>query len=347
MYPLTIHGNCLFVDNSTLQVLGTCPRKGLYKFLAKLRPSRPRAALIFGSAMHKALETRDLSEKPMVDSEVEEKMIDSLCEYYTNHPVDDTDYRSLAYAIDTVREYNRKYPFDSATPIHTPDGVLAVEIPCALPVGEITVDAELLVVDPEVNGGLATMRHIDTLTIIFTGKIDRICTYNGSIYILDHKTTSMGGPTYFDEFYTSLQFKGYKWGAEQILGKPIAGVIINALVCRPPKKDFSVNYSFDRQVIPINNEHLEDWKHSFLGLINTFINYHIDQPHLEQMAFPMNTSSCVGKYGRCDFFDVCQLPPSHRVNMLNTPLFEHDDWSPLNEDSPSVQTIKQTLPGLW
>ncbi len=338
MDPLHVQGNCLFLDNSSLQVLGTCPRKGLYKLLKKKRPARPRMALVFGSAIHKALEARDLDPSPMVSPAVEEKMIDGLLEVFGQNHVDDTDYRSLAYAIDTTREYNRQYKFDNAPPILV-NGKPAVEIPVAIPVGVLDIDDELFISDPDIDSGKPHYKHFDQLVIVFTGKIDRICTYNGSIYILDHKTTSMGGPTYFDEFYTSLQFKGYKWAAEKLIGKPVVGVIINALVCRPPKRDLTVNYTFDRQVIPIADSHLEDWRHSFLGLIQTFLHYHSNQRELGPMAFPMNTSNCVGKYGRCDFFDVCQLCPSQREMMINTPLFETDNWSPLNEDSPAPATL--------
>jgi len=34
--------------------------------------------------------------------------------------------------------------------------------------------------------------------------------------LFDHKTSSIGGPNFFSEFFTALQFRGYKFAAEQL-----------------------------------------------------------------------------------------------------------------------------------
>ena len=331
-YALELKGNQLFIDNSTLSTITTCPRKAAYGVLARRQQTKPRAALFFGGAIHRALEVRDLEQQVLVTAAIEEKMIDSLVEYFSGCD-DSDDYRNLSYAIRTIEQYNKTFPADAQVAITLPDGTVAVELPFALPMGEITIADSLWVKDPDINDGTPEYRYIDTIQVVFTGKIDRVCEKNGRTFLLDHKTTSMGGPTFFDEFFTSHQFRGYKWATEQLLGIPIAGVIINALVCRPPLKTGAVNYTFDRQDILIDEHQVLDWQTSFLQAVETFLGYHITQPEYPtpELAYPMYTNTCVGKYGKCEFFDVCQLTPAHRPAMLFSGLYETNTWNPLED----------------
>lgn len=347
-FALELKGNCLFIDNSTLSTITSCPRKGAYGFLARRQEVRNRMALFFGGAIHKALEVRDLEQQVLCTQVIEDKMIDSLVTYYEDCDSSD-DYRNLTYAIRTVERYNKAFAADTQVAITLPSGEVAVELPFALPLGEVTIDEIIWVTDPDINNGTPELRHIDTITIIFTGKIDRVCTHQGNTFLLDHKTTSMGGPTFFDEFYTSHQFRGYKWATEQLLGTPISGVIINGLICRPPLKSGDVNYTFDRQTILIDDHMVADWKESFMALVETFIQYHISQvDHLPpDRAYPMNTGSCITKYGKCEFFGVCQLTPAHRPAMLFSGLYETNTWSPLEDKAKPKPQQTTSFPGLF
>jgi ATP-dependent exoDNAse (exonuclease V) beta subunit len=232
-HPIHLKGNLLFLDNSSLSDIAACPRRGMYKFLDKRQLKKNRAALFFGGAIHKALEVRDKMMKPLADNEVREAMCSALIEYYEDVDFED-DFRSLDYAIKTIDKYNETYKFDPLPPVRLASGELAVELPFALPVGDLDINATLWVVDPDENNGQPFFKYIDTLSLIFTGKIDRIVRDKGSLMLFDHKTSSMGGPNFFNEFYTALQFRGYKHAAEQLMSEPVHGVIINGIICRPP-----------------------------------------------------------------------------------------------------------------
>ena len=346
-FSLELKGNCLFIDNSSLSTLTTCPRKGAYSFLARRQEVKNRMALFFGGAIHKALEVRDLEQQVLCTAAIEEKMIDSLVEYYTD--CDDTDdYRNLTYAIRTIERYNKTFAADPQVAITLPSGEVAVELPFSIPLGEIVVDSLMWVSDPDIDSGIPQFRHVDTIQIIFTGKIDRVCAHQGNTYLLDHKTTSMGGPTFFDEFYTSHQFRGYKFATEKLLGIPVRGVIINALMCRPPLKSGDVNYTFDRHTIHIDDDMVADWQDSFLQAVETFISYHINQdPALPERAYPMHTNTCVGKYGKCEFFGVCQLTPKHRPMLLHSGLYETNTWNPLEDKARPKPKQEISFPGLF
>ena len=340
MKPIHLKGDLLLVDNSTLSEISACPRRGMYKFLERRQLQKNRAALFFGGAIHKALEVRDMLQKPLADGETRDAMVTALIDYYDGADFGD-DFRNLDYAVRTVEKYNEVYRFDPLPPIHLPDGELAVELPFALHVGDIEVDSTLLVCDPDVNEGQPFERHVGTLKIIFTGKIDRICKYQGRYFLLDHKTSSMGGPNFFNEFYTALQFRGYKWAVEQLIDQPVDGVIINGIVCRPPTKDGRVNYDMDRHTIHINDELVEEWQNTFLLGVEEWVGYIKNQqnyPGAEEQAFPIRTGQCIGKYGTCEYFDVCSLPMSQRQTMLDCALFEDHSWSPLEDSAKSTKT---------
>jgi hypothetical protein len=347
-YTLELKGNQLFIDNSTLSTITTCPRKAAYGVLARRQQCKPRAALFFGGAIHKALEVRDMEQQILCTAAIEEKMINALVEYFSDCD-DSDDYRNLSYAIRTIEQYNKTFPADPQVAITLPSGEVAVELPFALPMGEVHICDSMWVKDPDINNGDPQFRHIDTIQIVFTGKMDRICEKNGRKFLLDHKTTSMGGPTFFDEFYTSHQFRGYKWATEQLLGIEVAGVIINALVCRPPLKSGSVNYTFDRQEILIDSDQVRDWQTSFLQAVETFLGYHVGQPEQErpESAYPMHTNTCIGKYGKCEFFDVCQLTPAHRNAMLFSGLYETNTWNPLEDKAKPKTREPMSFPGLF
>ncbi len=342
MNPIHLKGNLLLIDNSTLSEISACPRRACYKFLQRRQLRKNRAALFFGGAIHKALEVRDLTQKTLVDNEVRAAMVEALIEYYDDADFED-DFRSLDYAVKTIDKYNEVYKFDPLQPIHLPDGELAVELPFALHVGDIDVHKTLLICDPDVNDGQPHERHIETVKVIFTGKIDRICRYQARTFLLDHKTSSMGGPNFFNEFYTALQFRGYKWAVEQLIGEPVDGVIINGIICRPPLKDGRINYDMDRHTIHISDELVHEWHNTFLLSVQEWLGYICNQdsfPGEEEQAFPIRTGQCIGKYGTCEYFDVCSLPPTQRPMMIQSGLYEDHSWSPL-EDSAKGKTAKQ------
>lgn len=61
------------------------------------------------------------------------------------------------------------------------------------------------------------------------GRIDKIIEWHGKVGIMDHKTTSMLGATYFNKIKPSGQFTGYAY-AGRALGYPISFVLLDAIL---------------------------------------------------------------------------------------------------------------------
>lgn len=353
-FPLELKGNQLFIDNSSLGTITACPRKAAYGLLMKKQLSKPRPALTFGSALHKALEVRDRHQEILVNAEIEDKMVQALVEYFDDVE-DSDDYRNLSYGIRTIQAYNKTWSADLQVAISLPNGEIAVELPFAFSMGTVHVDAFMWIKDPDINNGEPEWRHVDTIEVIFTGKIDRVCRKMGGLFVFDHKSTSMGGPTFFDEFFVSHQFRGYKWACQQMLKEHILGVTINALICRKPKANGEVNFEFDRQDIIITDDQVAEWQESFMSIVDMFLGFHAQQPEDPNsvvdnaVSYPMFTNSCITKYGACEFFSVCQLTPSNRNAMLHSNNYQHNDWDPLADHKPKQKVVAEeySLPGFW
>jgi hypothetical protein len=151
----------------------------------------------------------------------------------------------------------------------------------------------------------------------YAGKIDRIIEWAGQIYVEDHKTASQFGSSYFRQFELSNQMMGYAWLAQQILGRPIAGVRINAHIvykAQPAK--------FERYLIGFSPSRLKDWAENY----NIWVEK-IEAAHRDN-NWPMNLNACAGKYGMCTYAGVCVASPEVRQRVLEQD-FEELPWDPM------------------
>lgn len=321
-YAIPLVDDTLFIDNSTLEVFTTCPRQAEYYVCQKKEKAGERSALKFGGIVHKILEARYAAPTGFVSIETEQKMV-AVCESeFASYIPSLEDYRNYGTAVNLIKEYNSFYPSEPFKVLAL-DSKPLIEVPFACHLGTIEVNAELTVRQPD---GFISLRYIKDLPIMWQGRIDMIVEHEGRLYLVDHKTTSMMGPTYFREFELSSQFRGYTWAAQQLLGRPIAGAIINALGIRKPTKTGKA-IEFERKTITFTPEALSEWQADTLHIVTDFIEM------TRRQHMPQHTKWCVGKYGMCQFFDVCTLPSDQRQQLLSTGDYKAVTWNPLsNQD---------------
>ena len=65
--------------------------------------------------------------------------------------------------------------------------------------------------------------------ILWGGRMDLPVLWNGDLWIVEHKTTSILRGNYFNQFELDKQVTGYIMGAEAFLGKKCYGCLINAM----------------------------------------------------------------------------------------------------------------------
>ena len=317
MYPLSLIDGALFIDNSSLERFTTCPRSAQYYICQKREGADERVALTFGKKVHELLETRyQLLGHPV--EEVSAAMHTRAQATFSDWSPPEGDFRTYDCATQLINAYLQTYPLEEFTLSSLPSGAPAIEVPFAVPIGEIDVNAEVAVRD----GDQIVSRFIKTLPIVWTGRIDLIYESQGRTYLMDHKTTSMLGPQYFKEFELSHQVYGYTWAASRLLNRPVYGFCVNALAVRRPTKT-GKSLEFVRQIVPLDQSLLEEWIDDTLHICSDFVE------NARRGYFPKHTKWCIGKYGECPYRGVCSLPPDQRELMLMSSLYKNVEWSPL------------------
>ena len=306
----------LFVDNSTLEAYNNCPRQFLYRSIYKRVTASPQSALTFGGAIHKALEFRYRNDKNLSSPATTEcGMIDEFGRCLSERPIAEDDYRNYDYGCGLIRKYNAMYglePFSIAT---APVGELMVELPFAIALG--------LVHNP---------RTDVAIPVIYTGRLD-LGIYDdidGTFWVMDHKTNSIVGDSFYAQQAMSAQQEGYNYACWRTMGKRPEGFVINMLATRKETKS-GKGIEFNRQRVYLSEERLVEWEKNTLILIQEMITY------VATETLPMRKAHCVSKYGRCQYYDVCSLPQNQRATLLESNLFTTNTWSPLHAPSQPAE----------
>lgn len=304
-----VDGNTLLIDNSSLEHFTTCPRQALYSIVRRLKPAGERTALTFGGIIHKILEARYRACTTLhaQTEEVTNVMLGVARREFDKWSPPEDDFRNYSCAVELIRRYEETYPFEQFEVVRGKDGSPLIELPFALPLGEITDSTGKVI------------------KLVWMGRIDLayLSTNGGGFYIMDHKTTSIMGPSYFSTFEISHQLYGYAWAASQLGGVPVAGVVINALGIRKPTKTGKA-FEFERKLIPVMPGLLEEWKLDTMHIVSDFVEM------CHRGYLPKHTAWCVGKFGECPFRKVCCLDSEdQREVMLHSGEFINNDWSPL------------------
>lgn len=332
----------LQIDNSSLEVFNTCPRSAEYA-LVKGRKVPTSAALTYGSAIHEGLE-RWYKSFPSLTRENEDDVIRDVLtasqKPFENNSPGLEEWRTPDRAQDTLQRYIKHYTRNEAFDLLTLNDQPAVEIPFSLPLGVVDLGGEheleyswADIVDPD-----SWPSHFDTedvdysaanvivseIHVYWTGKMDIAASMDGANWVIDHKTSSMVGPTFYNHFQLSGQTVGYTWAAQQIFNQPFAGLMVNVIVGRKPTKT-GVPTAFERQRFYYTADRVSEWESNTLTLVSDFMT------SLIRNNFPMNPSWCAGKYGMCKYHEVCTLPRNQRSFALSSDVYTDNTWSPLND----------------
>lgn len=320
-WPVPLLGNTLFIDNSSQERIQTCMRSAGYYLALKRELDKPRPALRFGQIIHKILEHRYLNHGLYCDEACVRGMVSVADAEFANWQGEPDDFRNYGCAISVIKKYTEQYAVEDFDIVKTPDGSPFVERMFAIPLGKIAVNRELWVRNPD---NSIELKFISEIVVVQKGKIDMAFRREGFLYGMDHKTTSIMGPTFFAEFELASQFHAYSWAIRHIVGELPRGFVINGLGIRKPTKTGTA-LEFVRQTIPIYPALVEEWQVDTMQLVASFIN------GCATNALPKETKWCVGKYGPCEFKPVCGLEPHLRQMSLGSNEYRDVTWDPLKE----------------
>lgn len=315
------------IDNSSMEVFLTCERSSFFKLL-KGRSTYPSAALIYGSALHKCLDAYYLGRADLITPTLDQILPVGLAEL-SKASASVLGWRNEEQLTKTLRLYLREYANEELSILgvkseHQADSYRhAVELPFQYQLGTMELDctlsepsAELLGYGPD-DVGL----YVKRLNIFWTGRIDMLAQVGQNLWVLDHKTTSIGGPSYFAQFHLSSQFHGYAYIASKLLGRPITGAIANVIFARQPTRT-GKDIEFHRLPYGYSEASCLEWKADMLRHISTFIDC------LKTGQWPKRTISCTGKYGACPYMTVCQAEESLRPHILYSDTYARYVWDP-------------------
>lgn len=320
----------LEVDNSSMEKFSTCPRAAENYLVHSRESAYDSSATSFGKLFHSCEELRLLHG---LTPAVIQRQKELVVEHFLNSPVPPDDHRTAERMIQVLDMYNTRYVNDGwPEKVYTHAGHKMVEKAfkvqlCTIHLNETLpyYRSELVVnkdsiVDPTREDSL----FIRDLHILWTGRIDIILSDSNALWITDHKTSSIGGETYYEDFRLSSQTVGYAWAAQKILGVPIAGLILNALIIKRPTMKVSNNTELDRRSYHYSQDRLVEWELNAKDLVSEFVS------KLVNGYFPQKTKWCMGKYGKCPYHSNCCLPREQRAVDLSSDQFRNVTWNPIH-----------------
>lgn len=300
-------------DNSSMESFNTCARKAQYSCVFKRRPAGVDAALHFGGIVHECMEIRAqamLVPNPFWESEQAKHLV----RRFEAVPQGPDEWRTPDVGINLLRAYNTQYPIE-LEPFTIVPGT--IEMPFSVFIGHMDVDADL-----ELRPG--EIIHVKRLLCYWTGRIDNLISLDGSKFIHDYKTASVLGPTYFEDYDLSAQMIGYVWAARQLGHTDTVGLYLDVLGNRRPTKT-GKSIELHRQRYYYSDEHIEEWRVDTFTSLSDFVEY------LIRAYFPKRTQQhCHGKYGTCEYWNVCNQLPTQRNPVIFSSVYEDDTWSPLD-----------------
>lgn len=159
------------------------------------------------------------------------------------------------------------------------------------------------------------------------GRIDKIIEWDGAVWVMDHKTTSMLGGSFMAMHTPNLQFSGYVYAAQQLGYPGCVGVLVDAILVAkgllestsrakltPLLRDFAYRSEADMD--------------EYLGVI-TGIQSDIKYGE-EFMDWQPNWESCTD-YGECAYRRICKEPVELRERIIAQD-YRVEQWDPRGKE---------------
>jgi len=282
----------MIIDNFALSTHQTCPRKYQHRIIEGWSSRGDSSALVAGAALHAGLAAWNRGEGLVAAFAAINE------EWNKRPPLNVTDWRTLPKVLATMRQYADHWGQESFR-------VVGLGTDQALVERAYTLDTGLTLPDGE--------------PIEYGGILDTVVEFNDAYYILEHKTTSVMGAGFWQQFKPNNQITGYIWAAMQLSDKPIKGAIVNAIGW------FKAGATrLERQITTRTPEEIEEWKQNLVQVCAEI------RGHTVGGYYPQRTAACT-IYGRCTYHGVCEQSPSIREALFSQD-FVADKWDHATRD---------------
>ena len=317
------------LDSSKISTYTRCRRKFLWEYILGLRSIWPNRHLIYGTAMHLALEhILKLSPEQVADHEELNRQIMiayhlALDSYRVHFDPDTDDLRkpkSPEYIIPSLIGYVHLYKDEWTT-----EELIATEL-----FGQVPIDE---------NGTLVTYRN---------DAIRR--NQRGQLYVLEHKTGSMAGSAWYDQWMLAYQPMVYYHSlVYNNPGEEHWGVLINGIIAAKRKNVTVEGINFHRVPVRYTNNQMSD---GLATLSSEISDIHNDMDELMQAtpetkrlnAFRRCPTACTDFNTTCVYHTLCSLESNPvkiasriKDDNMNIPEgFQIEHWNPLDDAKGEV-----------
>ena len=292
------------INYSSLSIIQTCMRKAMYVLDSGLMKGEESEALIFGTAVHKALESwyssdtaarelpRNLDEiarmmayghVPDADHPAYTAINAFLAAGQPLRKLEDSDKRSLGNGAKILAGYLKCYHNDGLTVVRDSAGAAYVE---------------KLVRFPLDCGSKHEIEFFGTIDAILENKA------TGMIAVTDHKTTSQLGSSFFNRLKPNHQYTGYLLGANRVLGLDTNIFMINGIqVCKTKQQ-------YARQFTDRSPADFAEFTLAVTDAVHRYIRA------LETGRWPQSAPDPCTNWGGCEFIKACEVPAALKDSVI-------------------------------
>lgn len=283
-------------DATSIEYLKRCPRLYQYVMIEGQQSNEENVHLRFGAEFHTAMHQYQLVVADGIAHD--EAVFHTIRElfYRVEDWNPDHKYKNRFFLIRSVVRYLDKYVDDAAKTVIQSNGKPAVELSFAF----------------ELDYG-----PTEDQPYVLCGYLDRLVDFQGSIFVMDHKTTTTTPSAYYwNQFEPNTQMTLYTLAGKVIFQTDIKGVIIDSGQLMIDDTRFTRGITYRTQ------DQLEEW------LVDLKYWLAKAKEFAEDNYWPMNDSAC-DKYGGCKFREICSKSPSVRERFLKGDFKQEKIWNPL------------------
>ena len=286
------------LDSTTMAAFKSCPRKAQLESFQHWKLKDQSVHLHAGAAYASGIEAARRAfyiDKIDVDTAVAIGVGKLLESYGDTFIVPEGSAKSADRMAGALEFYFHAYPMetDRAVPMTLPDGSRGIEFNFLEP--------------------LDILHPVTGNPLLYSGRMDMMCDFDGMKLGEDDKTTSQLGASWPQQWHLRSQFTGYVWGAQRA-GIKLDGFLVRGVSILKTKYDTMEAITYRPQWM------IDRWYEQLLRDIKRMIQ------SWESGYFDFNLDHACAEYGGCPFRSVCQMrDPTAILNQQ----FERRRWDPV------------------
>lgn len=285
------------IDSSLLGTWKSCQEKGHLEYFEHWKGKEQSVHLHAGAAFAYGIEV--MRTEFYVNGRSAEDAgalaIGALLKFYGDFQCPEDSAKSATRMAGALEFYMSQYPLgeDDCTPITLPGGKRGIEFSFVHP---------LPINHPETGNPL-----------LYSGRMDALCSFAGGTFIVDEKTTTQLGASWSRQWDLRSQFTGYAWGCREA-GIGVDGALVRGISILKTKYDTqqAITYRPSWQI--------ERWYEETLEVIQEMI------ACWKSSKYRHDLDHACAEFGGCKFRQICL---SQEPGPWLEQYFERRRWDPI------------------